>query len=389
MRVIMPFNYIDEYYWERYKDQIQPIADRVEGFTIVSNTGVTPENTGKVEVIIHGKARRPRGLPEMAVRHFFSFQGLIIARKIWRRHKITEDLKSVDGDLVYGFSGGAYQQCVHILLKNKKGVPGVHRMRGNAKLELKHVVNGIMKIALAHISDCTMLMYDRHVPINTHYYKLLRLYDIPREQISRPIGLGVDTESFTPRSESDGFTLGYFGRLSPEKGTRFMLDLMRKTPDTRYLVVGKNIMDVKFPRNVEYHRPVHHRDMPRYYSKVDAVLLPSYAEGVSNIFPESYASGKPVICSHAAYPEDIPLYGVKLPHRLNAWIETIRSLDKPTAQEWGTRARVWAEGYTWDIFAEKMITEFKKVIRHDDTLDRAHGIPAQPLDIVPRTRSNP
>jgi len=385
----MPFNYIDEYYWERYKSQIIPIADRVDGFTIVANAGVYPKDPGKVKVVINARDRRNHNILEMAVRHFFSFKGLSIFRKIYRRNMIAENLKDVDGDLVYGFSGGAYQQCVHIFLKQKRGIPAVHRMRGNAKLELKHMMNGVMRIALSHLSDCTMLLYDRHVPINTHYYQLLCRYKIPTEQISQPIGLGVDTDTFTPKYESARFTIGYFGRLSPEKGTRFMLQLMRKTPDTRYLVVGKNMMGVKFPPNVTYHRPVHHRDMPTYYGMVDAVLLPSYTEGVSNIFPEAYASGKPLICSNAAYTKDIPLYGVKLPHQLNAWIETIRSLDKPTAEEWGARARLWAEGYTWENFAEKMTTEFKKVIEDDDTLDRAHGLLTQPLDIVPRARGNP
>ena len=365
MKIIMPFSYIDEYYWERYKPQIEPIAERVGGFTIVANTGVKPKDTGKVRVLIHGWDRRRRGVPDMAVRRFFSFKGLSIIRKIYRRNMIAENFKQVDGDLVYGFSGGAYQQCVHIFLKQRLEVPAIHRMRGNAKLELKHMVNGVMRVALTHISDCTMLMYDHHVPINTHYYQILCKYKIPREMISRPIGLGVDTDQFTPRYESDRFTVGYFGRLSPEKGIRFMLQLMRKTPDTRYLVVGKNGMGIEFPPNVTYHRPVHHRDMPRYYGMVDVVILPSYSEGISNIFPEAYASGKPVICSEAAHSEDLPLYGFKLPHHLPAWIEAIRSLDKDTAERWGSHARLWAEGYTWADFAEKMITEFKKVIEND------------------------
>lgn len=389
MRIIMPFNYIDDYYWERFKSQIQPIANRVDGFTIVANAGVKPKDTGKVRVVIYSRDRQKRGLPELAVRYFLSIRKLSIIRKIYFRNLIAEYFKRVDGDLVYGLSGGAYQQFIHIFLKQKLGVPAVHRMRGNAKLELEYVVEGFARFIRGYLSDYTMLRYDWHIPINTQYYNMLSNYRIPRERISSPIGLGVDTNKFTPRYESDRFTVGYFGRIFPEKGIDFMLRVMRKTPEIRYLVVGKDMMGVEFPENVEYHRPVLHKNIPQYYAQVDIMMLPSYAEGVSNIFLEAYASGKPMICSNAAHSEDLPLYGFKLPHKLKAWVKTLRNLDKDKTEELGTQARLWAEGYTWEDFAEKMITEFKKVIEDDYTLDRAHGLLTQPVDTVPRARSNP
>lgn len=361
----MPFNYIDEYYWERYKSQILPIAERVDGFTIVANTGVKPRDTDKVRVVIHGKFRQKRGLPEMVVRRFISLKGLSILRKIYRRNLIAENFKTVDGDLVYGFSGGAYQQFVHIFLKQKMGVPAIHRMRGNAKLELAHIVDGVMRVVLGCLSDYTILKYDYHVPININYYNILRQYQIPKGRISRPIGLGVDCEKFKPCNSPDKFTIGYFGRLSPEKGTDFMLSLMAKTPDINYVVVGKDLIGVKFPENVYYHQPVHHTKIPKYYDLVDTVILPSYTEGVSNIFPESYASGKPVVCSHAAHDNSIPIYGYRLPHNIEAWRKTLTNMNQDTAREIGQEAREWALGYSWERFAEKMIAQFKKVLEND------------------------
>jgi len=366
LKIIMPFNYIDDYYWHRYRDQILPIAKHVDRFTITANSGVQPKKDNScVDIVIYDREHGPNNKIQMLRKKLLSFKGFTILRKIERRKRIAEYFDFVDGDIIYGLSGGTFQQTEHSLLKRVLGLPMVHRMRGDAKLELSHFCRGINRILYNQILNCTVLDYDYHIPINARYYKILRQYRISKDRISRPIGLGVDCGTFKPCNSPDRFTVGYFGRLSPEKGIDFMLSLMTKTPDINYVVVGKKMMNVTFPENVYYHRPVHHGNMPKYYDLVDVVILPSYTEGVSNIFPESYASGKPVVCSHAAHDSSIPVYGYKLPHNIDAWKKTLTHLDQETAKIIGLKAREWALGYSWERFGSKMIKQFKKVLEND------------------------
>ena len=364
MRIIMLFNYIDDYFWYRYKPQIMPIAERVDEFTILAYTGRKPKQD-EVEVIMFNREIGPNPTLEMVKRHILEMYGMTLFRKLNRRYEVARKFVNTDCDLVYCLSGGAIQQTLHYFMKRlRPEVPMIHRMRGDGEKHRSYLMKPPHRWIHNWVARYSLNCYDWHIPINDEMYRKLRQFGIPRDKITSPIGLGVDTETFKPEyHNNDRLTCGYFGRMSKEKGLDFLFKLMRQTPEIDYVLLGKREDRLPpLPPNCTDLGYVQHKDMPRMYGMVDLVLLPSYMEGVSNIFPEAYACGKPVMCSPQARDISLPLYGYEQQHHIIQWKQVLNDVTVDRLREKGRAAREWAEGYTWDHFGERMVEEFKKVL---------------------------
>jgi glycosyltransferase involved in cell wall biosynthesis len=125
------------------------------------------------------------------------------------------------------------------------------------------------------------------------------------------ISNGVDTGLFTRHDRLASRTelglppdarIGLFvGRAEYTKGFDVLREIIRRSPDTRFILVG-DCPDLG--TNVAVHRRVPHERMPLFYSAADFFLLPSRYEGFNLAVLEALACGLPILVSRAAYALD-------------------------------------------------------------------------------------
>lgn len=111
----------------------------------------------------------------------------------------------------------------------------------------------------------------------------------------------------------------YAGRIAPEKG---LLDLMQAlarirpllTPETvQVMLIGTGPQTTQVRQQIQATRLdgivqmipwIAQHDLVRWYSTADALLLPSYSEGMARVIPEAMLCGTPVIGSRISGTED-------------------------------------------------------------------------------------
>ena len=128
---------------------------------------------------------------------------------------------------------------------------------------------------------------------------------------------GVDTEQFRPADnprKSTAFTVGYTGRLVPEKGIDVLLRALAGLPvSTQAIIVGAGreaeklqalANELHLNNRVRFLPPVSSAQMPGIYAKMDALVLPSrtlpnWKEQFGRVLIEAMSSGVPVIGSRS------------------------------------------------------------------------------------------
>jgi glycosyltransferase involved in cell wall biosynthesis len=143
---------------------------------------------------------------------------------------------------------------------------------------------------------------------------------------------GVDPDLFAPsetQSEGDLFTVGYAGRLVPEKGLdvliramsrlqgRCVLRLLGDGPQRRELQELAGVYNIS--GSVSFERPIPSTEMPGFYRRLDALVLPSrtrpnWKEQFGRVLIEAMACGVPVVGSASgAIPEVVGEAGMLFP----------------------------------------------------------------------------
>lgn len=127
---------------------------------------------------------------------------------------------------------------------------------------------------------------------------------------------GVDPTRFTPRADAQTartpFTIGYVGRLVPEKGIDDLLTAVAQLPDTaRLLIVGSgshadalraHATHIGITARITWQAPVPTHAMPHIMQQCDALVLPSrtttnWKEQFGRVLVEAMACGVPVVGS--------------------------------------------------------------------------------------------
>ena len=159
------------------------------------------------------------------------------------------------------------------------------------------------------------------------------------------------------QTDSEGFRIGYFARICPEKGLQFLIDafrlLQKQMPETRLIAggyLGKR--DVAWFRNLmrnaadlgssfEYiGSPPDHKSKVHFLKTLDVLSVPTVYQEPKGLFAlEAMANGIPVVLpSHGAFPEMIAqarggiLFEPGLPEHLADSLKTILNNQKDRFQ---------------------------------------------------------
>jgi phosphatidylinositol alpha 1,6-mannosyltransferase len=229
----------------------------------------------------------------------------------------------------------------------------------------------------------------------TRFYGLARVLLAPNPELiemletrtRRPTFLmqrGVDTELYSPakRDRCDGlFTIGYVGRLSPEKNVRMLAKLQR--PDVRFLIVGQGSEREwleKNLRNAEFTGVLKGEPLARAYANMDVFAFPSDTDTFGNVVLESLASGLPVIVTDGGGPKFLIDEGVTgFVARDEAGF--VRAVDRLVSNRdlqgaMSRAARKYAVGISWDAVFEKVWAAY----RHG--VDCGKGLPRAAASII-------
>jgi glycosyltransferase involved in cell wall biosynthesis len=132
---------------------------------------------------------------------------------------------------------------------------------------------------------------------------------------------GVDTSMFSPgrRDRNEGpFTLGFVGRLNPEKNVRFLATLEKAllaagAPPFRFLIVGAGSEAAWLQSNIRNaHFPGLLTEEPlwRAYANMDLFVFPSQTDTFGNVVREALASGVPAVVTTEGGPKYLVENGV-------------------------------------------------------------------------------
>jgi len=121
------------------------------------------------------------------------------------------------------------------------------------------------------------------LPVNVNQFKLKN-----KKIIRRKLGIGQKEN-----------VIIYVGRIDPSKGSDFLLEIIKKNLDKKFILLG-NLMDENYKKqklkNVII-KKVNHDEIVDYYNVADLCLFLSKKDGYSYTPRESLASGTPAIIS--------------------------------------------------------------------------------------------
>ncbi|XJS11006.1 glycosyltransferase family 4 protein [Aerococcaceae bacterium WGS1372] len=180
-------------------------------------------------------------------------------------------------------------------------------------------------------------------------------------------GVNVDKFAYTEYPNNEKINIYYFGRLMKDKGTYELLEaakiLKNKFEKLNIHLVGFS-EDNQLTQQIKlYHNEnivINHgyqEDIYDYIQQADAVIQPSYHEGMSNVLLEASSSGRPVLASNIPGCKEIIddkitgyLFEVKNVKDIVEKIEAFINLSHSQRSQMGKLAR------------KKMIKEFSREI---------------------------
>ena len=219
-----------------------------------------------------------------------------------------------------------------------------------------------------------------------HFYGLARFLLAPNEVTVRqlqertgkptfPMAHGVDTETYSPqrRCRRDRvFSIGYVGRLTPEKNVRLFAQLERSLLDRgqrnfRFTLIGEGNEKDWLRKNLELGDTpgiLRGEALAEAFANMDAFVFPSRTDTFGLVLLEAMASGVPVV----ALPETGARVGVRhgvagfhAPD-LHSFTESILQLmnSETLRQRMGAAARVFACSRAWDGVFDRLYRTYQR-----------------------------
>lgn len=191
-------------------------------------------------------------------------------------------------------------------------------------------------------------------------------------------GVNLKEHNYEHYKEDGKLRILYVGRIVKVKGIDELLEaieiLSERYHDLIFEMVGScdNAYQTKI-ENLHHKKQIIYygsRMNPREYMKdAQAVIMPSYGEGMSNVLLEASACGRPVLASNVQGCREIVIDDVTgfrfEPHNANSIVEAVekfRSLSKEQREQMGIEARKHVENnFSREIVVNAYMDEIEKI----------------------------
>lgn len=224
----------------------------------------------------------------------------------------------------------------------------------------------------------TQFAEDQALVLCAKYFGLARvlmapnqdLVDLLHKRTGKPVFLmerGADTVLFDPGKrdrKDDVFTLGFVGRVTPEKGVRALVDVERALiaagiSNYRFVIVGdgserewlrENLQRAEFPGVLRG------EELARAYANMDLFVFPSRTDTFGNVIVEAFASGVPAVVTSHGGPKFVVESGVSgLVGDADFADQVVRIVRDPDLhRSMRVAARAKALSMSWDRVFEKV-----------------------------------
>lgn len=157
--------------------------------------------------------------------------------------------------------------------------------------------------------------HDGYLAVCDAVAEALRDLGAPRDAV-HGVGNAVDTEAFAPDREpsspaslddameraGDRFVVGYVGGLHRYKGVRDLPPAIDRCEEPVYLVLAgdgpeRAALEAEFGDDATLLGSLPYDHVPAVYHAADAIVLPSYTEGLPRVVLEAQATGTPVVAT--------------------------------------------------------------------------------------------
>lgn len=348
---------------DRFIPRIKALATQNIRFTIICNVwNVSTEKLHEYEEIFD--------IHQVNFKSYSSYGKWLFSRgHIFKRLK--KGLILDDIDIVFSLSGIWFQYYSEYFAR-KMNKPYVLFLRGNGFKAPEYQRRGWLKTLIRkYIYERNGWNPDLCIPITKDLIPLAQTMGVPTTKISSVVSGGIDIGMFRKMTKRPNltfdkeriFTVGYAGRISKEKGSELLREVIDNSPDIRYMIVGK-IQDKNFilRENVIYLGEVQHVKMPSFYNHCDVVLMTSFIEGFPRVLLESYACGVPVVATAGSIPSDSNIYGVVTNHTSESIIKWLRIYrgNNDVVRQTGNSARFYVKQFSLEKYARQM----KKILEN-------------------------
>lgn len=191
-------------------------------------------------------------------------------------------------------------------------------------------------------------------------------------------GVNLQEHKYERYTEDGKLRILYVGRIVKVKGIDELLEaieiLNSKYNDLIFEMVGschsdyqEKIDHMHNKKQIIFHGA--RMNPHEYMKKAQAVIMPSYSEGMSNVLLEASACGRPILASDVQGCREIVVNGVTgikfEPHSVNSIVEAIekfRSLSKEQREQMGTEGRKHVENnFSREIVVNAYMNEIEKI----------------------------
>jgi len=341
MRVIMPF--FDLGLFHRYEPQLTAIAENLTTLTLLYIRG---EPTTTHPNIRFHRVNYPHWVPKKLLLPYIS-------------ENTFAKLDPETYDLVYVLSG-RWQQYTAYNISLAHSKPLIIRLRGDDKEVTKSF--SLWKRAVYNLLwekriETTFRHASAIIPIANHLKSITDQYGL---ETTETIPNGVNLNQFTPTAPPTTPTISCITRLSPEKGSALLKTVIDATPNTHYIIAGPIQQEWNTPINAELTGNIPFNKIHTIYQACNLVIIPSKMEGFPNSLLEAYASGRPIIATSKAIPNECKVFGY-VTNDYNEMIRIINNVNRDELNRLGLMAREYVEKYSWANYGKNMATQFRSV----------------------------